>query len=166
MRQGKGGGEGHGRVARNPAIDRGQPDADADLRPGSRPPPCTSGGYRKRPPFGGVRTAQAVLTQEQLAAFRAELEKRTDAQVVQAQENADWFKESTGSTLSRSDAGTIKAAVNSPFTGKEVVAVTFPIDRFTDRHYLETVAANIQPKVLGAFAEDFLHERLMATLRL
>lgn len=107
-----------------------------------------------------------VLTQEQLAAFREKLEQQVSKQVVEAQENADWFKTSTDATLSRTEAGTVKAAVISPFTGKEVVAVTFPIDRFTDRHYLETVAANIQPKVLGAFAEDFLHEKLMAGLRL
>ena len=109
--------------------------------------------------------AQA-LTQEQIAAFREKLEQQVSKQVVEAQGNLEWFKETTGSALSRSDAGTVKAAVISPFTGKEVVAVTFPIDRFTDRHYLETVAANIQPKVLGAFAEDYLHEKLMAGLRL
>lgn len=80
------------------------------------------------------------------------LESKAAAQVVEAQENADWFKEATGATLTRSDAGTVKAAVLSPSTGREVVAVTFPIDRTTDRRYLETMAANVQPRVLGAFA--------------
>ena len=107
-----------------------------------------------------------VLMPDQLAVFRAKLEERAAAQVVEAQENVDWFKEATGATLTRSDAGTVKAAVLSPFTGREVVAVTFPIDRTTDRRYLETVAANIQPRVLGAFAEDYLHEKLLSELRL
>ena len=109
--------------------------------------------------------AQA-LTQEQIAAFREKLEQQVSKQVVEAQGNVDWFKDSTSASLSRTEAGTVKAAVISPFTGKEVVAVTFPIDRRADRRYLETIAANIQPKVMGAFAEDFLHAKLLAGLRL
>ncbi len=107
-----------------------------------------------------------VLMPEQLEAFRAKLEAKAAAAVVEAQANVDWFKETTGAALARSDAGTVKAAVLSPITGREVVAVTFPIDRTVDRRYLETLAANIQPRILGAFAEDYLHEKLLAELRL
>ena len=107
-----------------------------------------------------------MLTPEQLAAFRERLEAQVSKQLADAQANVDWFKEATEARLSRTDAGTIKAAVYSPFTEREVIAVTFPIDRTADRRYLETIAANIQPKVLGAFAEDYLHAKLLAGLRL
>ncbi len=74
----------------------------------------------------------------------------------------DWLKEATGATLTRGDAGTVKAGVLSPFTGREVVAVSFDIDRAADRRYLETIAADIQPRVLGAFAKDYLDEKILA----
>jgi hypothetical protein len=107
-----------------------------------------------------------ILTPDQIAEFRAKLEAKVAKLVTDAQENLEWFKTSTGAQLTRSDKGTIRVAVYSPLTGREVITDMFPIDAVVDRRFLETKVANIQPKVLGAFAEDYLHEQLLAQLRL
>ena len=107
-----------------------------------------------------------ILTQDQIAEIRTKLEVKVAKLVTEAQENLEWFKAATGARLTRSDKGTIRVAVYSPLTGREVITDMFPIDLVVDRRFLETKVANIQPKVLGAFAEDYLHEQLLAQLRL
>lgn len=107
-----------------------------------------------------------ILTPEQLEAFKRKLEQMAARAIAEAQANVDWFKQTTGATLTRTQNGVIRAAVYSPITGREVIVRIFGIDKTADRHFLETEVANIQPRVLEVFAEDYIHEKLISSLRL
>ncbi len=107
-----------------------------------------------------------VLSKEQMAEFEARVKDIAARRVAEGQSNLDWFKDVTGAMLTRTELGTVKAAVLSPLTSREVITATFSIDRSLDRPFLETQAANFQPKYLEAVAEDYLHEQLLANLRL
>ena len=114
----------------------------------------------------GENNMAAVLTEEQMAAFRAKLEATSAKRIADTQAGVDRIKATMGATLSRSEKGTVSGRVFSPLTGREVVVFSFDLEKAGENDYVETLIANEQPKVLSAYAEDYIREQLLAHVRL
>ncbi len=114
----------------------------------------------------GVNTMAAVLTEEQMAAFRTKLEATAHKRIADTQAGVDRIKATMGATLSRSEKGTVSGRVFSPLTGREVVVFSFDLEKAGEHEYVEALIANEQPKVLTAYAEDYIREQLLANVRL
>jgi hypothetical protein len=108
----------------------------------------------------------AILTEEQMAAFQAKLKAQAAKAIGETQAGVDRIKGTMGATLSRSEKGTVSGRVFSPLTGREVVVFSFDLEKAAEHDYVETLIANEQPKVLTAYAEDYIREQLLANVRL
>jgi len=108
----------------------------------------------------------AILTEEQMAAFREKLKAQAAKAISETQAGVDRIKSTMGATLSRSEKGTVSGRVFSPLTGREVVVFVFDLEKAASNDYVETLIANEQPRVLTAYAEDYIREQLLANVRL
>ncbi len=102
-----------------------------------------------------------------MASLKATIEAKVAKLVADAQSAKDWLGvQLPNCRFSRTEAGTVKIALVSPFTGREIVAETFPLRKFCERAFIEAKAANWQGIELAAWTDDLLDACLLRDIKL